>query len=234
MHNFHDAYKRLPPQSFDGFVGKEGRPLLSWRVAILPFIEQENMYRQFKLDEPWDSEHNKKLIAQMPPIYAVPGQKGKEKGLTHYQVFTGPRTPFPRKDKGGFGGGPVALHRIADGTANTLMVVEAAAPVIWTKPDDLVYDPQQPLPRLGGLFPGGFNAALCDGSVHFLPAKLDEQVLRNLITVDDGMVIPGGILEGREGRLDRYRGLGRREPPAVDFKGLEVFEKVKSPPEEKK
>src|SRR5262249_51556565 len=69
MHNYHDVNGKFPPAAI---CDKQGKPLLSWRVAILPYVEQDNLYKQFKLDEPWDSEHNKKLIAQMPKVYALP------------------------------------------------------------------------------------------------------------------------------------------------------------------
>src|SRR5207249_2796575 len=65
MHNYHDTYRHFPPQAL---TDKNGKPLLSWRVAVLPFIEQDNLYRQFKLDEPWDSEHNRKLLERMPKL----------------------------------------------------------------------------------------------------------------------------------------------------------------------
>ncbi len=178
MHNFHSVYQRLPPQAvFD----KEGKPLLSWRVLILPFIEQNDLYKEFHLDEPWDSEHNKKLLAKMPKIYALPGQKAAD--VTHYQGFYGKGAAFAGK-KG------VRLQEILDGTSNTILIVEAAEAVPWTKPADLPYDPDKPLPRLGGLHPGGFNAAFCDGSVHFLKTTLKPRTLHLLIQCNDGNVIP--------------------------------------------
>ena len=70
LHNYHDAHGHFPTDIRD----KDGKPLLSWRVHILPYIEQENLYRQFKLDEPWDSEHNKKLVKSMPKVFAVRGR----------------------------------------------------------------------------------------------------------------------------------------------------------------
>jgi hypothetical protein len=106
FHNYHDAYGYFPSD----IRGKDGKPLLSWRVAILPFIEQDNFYRQFKLDEPWDSEHNLKLLAQMPNVYRV-GIEPKDATHTYYQVFAGPGTPFdpnppaaPQGAAGGFEG----------------------------------------------------------------------------------------------------------------------------------
>src|SRR5207302_1956982 len=68
--NYADAFGRAPAAAI---CDKNGKPLLSWRVAILPFIEQDNLYKQFHLDEPWDSDHNKKLLARMPNVYALPG-----------------------------------------------------------------------------------------------------------------------------------------------------------------
>ena len=68
IHNFHSAYRKLPAARTD----ENGQPLLSWRVAILPFIEQQALYEQFHLDEPWDSEHNLKLIDQMPATFTDP------------------------------------------------------------------------------------------------------------------------------------------------------------------
>src|SRR5207253_463406 len=124
----------------------------------------------FKLDEPWDSEHNKKLIPLMPSIYADPRGKNKGDGMTYYQVFVGPGSVFEPFIRGGPGARTNALMPadIPDGTSNTIMAVEAGKPVIWTKPDDLPFHPDKALPKLGGLFPDGFHAALCDGSVRFI------------------------------------------------------------------
>ena len=89
FHNHNDTFNRLPADIKD----KDGGALLSWRVAILPFIEEDNLYKQFKLDEPWDSDNNKKLIAQMPKLFAPVRVKAKE-GETFYQVFTGENALF--------------------------------------------------------------------------------------------------------------------------------------------
>src|SRR5438477_510375 len=131
MHNYHDTYRHFPPQAL---TDKNGKPLLSWRVAILPFIEQDNLYRQFKLNEPWDSEHNKKLLETMPKVYASVNANTKEKFETFYQVFVGKGTVFEPGEK-------ISFPQIPDGTSNTLMAVEAGDSVPWTKPEDLVFDP---------------------------------------------------------------------------------------------
>ena len=185
MHSYHDVYRGFPPPAL---TDKNKKPLLSWRVAILPFIEQQQLYRQFKLDEPWDSEHNKKLIPVMPSIYADPRGKNKDAGQTYYQVFVGPGSAFEPMNRQGPGN--IRITDILDGTSNTLMVVEAGKPVIWTKPDDLPFHPDKALPKLGGLFPDGFHAALCDGSVRFIRRTVPPATLRLLIIRNDGNVVP--------------------------------------------
>lgn len=177
MLSYHDKHKALPIAALMGPNAKDGKPLLSWRVAILPYMGHEDLYKEFKLDEPWDSQHNKKLIGRMPRAFEMPAAKAGT-GMTHYRVFTGTGTPFeamPGRQHG------VRLAEILDGTAKTLLVVEAADPVIWTRPDDLVYDPKQPLPRLG-ISGSPIQAAFCDAKVHALPADAPEKALRAIIT----------------------------------------------------
>jgi hypothetical protein len=178
MHNYHDAYGHFPPQAV---YSKEGKPLLSWRVLLLPFLEQDNLYRQFKLDEAWDSPHNKTLLAQMPKVYADPAVDPHQPE-TVYQGFAGPGAFF-EGTKG------LQIKDFTDGTSNTLMIVEAAVSVPWTKPHDLPYDPNKPLPKMGGHRSGVFAAAFCDGSVRFLPEGIKESVLRALITRNGGEVV---------------------------------------------
>jgi hypothetical protein len=180
MHNYESKFGHLPPAAI---TDKAGKPLLSWRVALLPFIEQNNLYQQFKLDEPWDSEHNKKLLAQMPATYEPPAKPADWKpNTTFYQVFTGQQTLFPPRGNWTF-----AMIAAADGTANTLLIVEAFEAVPWTKPADLPYEPARPLPQLGGIFPGGFQAVMADGRrARFLPKDIPPATLRALITPNGG------------------------------------------------
>lgn len=179
LHNFHDVHKGLPAAAI---CDPAGKPLLSWRVAILPYIEQDNLYRQFKLDEPWDSEHNRKLIPLMPPTYANPAAPLKP-GETHYRVLVGNGALFDTAK-------PTKFAQIMDGTSNTIMVVETADAVPWTKPDEVRYDPEKPLPKF---FPfhsgGGYNVLLADGSVRYFSSAVAERTLRALITRSGGEVI---------------------------------------------
>ena len=176
IHSYHDAFNRLPAD----VVGKDGKPLLSWRVLILPYIEQENLFNQFKLDEPWDSPNNKKLSETIVKLYA-PVRGKAPKDHTFYQGFTGPNALFRP-------GKPYTMANIAnaDGTSLTIMVVEAGESVPWAKPGGLAFDPKKPLPKLGGLFGGDFHALMCDGSVRYLKKSTPEKTIKALITPQGG------------------------------------------------
>jgi prepilin-type processing-associated H-X9-DG protein len=195
LHTFHNQYKHFPPAAL---CDKQGKPCLSWRVAILPYIEQGALYNQFKLDEPWDSAHNIKLLADMPKVFAPVGMRAKEPGSTFYQGFiadpklgaehaTAWETTLAADSP--FGAWGTRIPSIQDGTSNTIFVVEAGDAVPWTKPVDLPYDPKRRLPKLGGVFKEGFNALFADGSVRFIPHDFDVPTLRALITRAGGEVI---------------------------------------------
>src|SRR4029077_10330578 len=136
--------------------------LLSWRVAILPLLvvgnrgesnaEFKKLYEEFKLDEPWDSKHNKQLLKKIPDIYKPIAGKVKDQYSTFYQVPTGEGTAFESKE------GARLPGSFPDGTSNTMLITEAAEAVPWTKPEDLVYKPGK-LPKFGGMFKNGFNVA---------------------------------------------------------------------------
>jgi hypothetical protein len=176
FHQYYDQHKQFPTHAI---YSKDGQPLLSWRVAVLPYLDQQALYQQFKLDEPWDSEHNKTLLAKMPNVFAPVGAQHKDKSVTFIQVFTGPGTIFDGRKK-------VRLAEIIDGTSNTILAVEGGSPVPWTKPEDLVYAADKPLPKLGGQFDGDFHILLADGSVLLAKKNPEEKVLRLAITCADG------------------------------------------------
>lgn len=179
MHTYHDVYNGMPPAAI---CDKRGKRLLSWRVAILPYIEQQALYQEFKLDEPWDSEHNKKLIAKMPKTYVLPGRKQAD-GVTHYRAFVGKEAALDWLTGS-------TLVQFEDGTSNTIMVAEAADGVPWTKPDDLDFTADGPLPKLGFFFRERCNVLFGDGSVRTLKPTIDPKTLKALITRSGGEVIP--------------------------------------------
>jgi hypothetical protein len=188
MINYADDHKGVLPAQ--AIYDKSGKPLLSWRVQILPYIEGANLYKEFRLDEPWDSDHNKKLLEKMPPVFAMADSEAAKNHETFYQGFVGP---------GAFFEGKAGLRFPADfpdGTSNTFMLVEAAKAVPWTKPEDIPFDDGKLGPRLGGVFKDGYHVSFCDGSSRFfrLPVR-DEKMLRIAITRNDGMVIDFDKLE---------------------------------------
>jgi hypothetical protein len=156
-------------------------PLYSWRVLLLPFIEEERLYREFALDEPWDGPHNLPLLEKMPRIYAAPGSKAAKLPPYHTvcHVFVGRRAAFEGRDG-------LRLGDFTDGVAATILVVEAGEPVPWTKPAELAYDPDQPLPGLPSLFKDGFRAGMADGSVRWVKKGVSEATLRAAITRNGG------------------------------------------------
>jgi hypothetical protein len=173
LQNHHDVHRRFPaPAILDG----HGKPLLSWRVAILPFVNERALYGKFHLNEPWDSPHNIALVDEMPEVYRCPLAKVAD-GHTVYLTPRGEGTVFEGPDG-------TQLRHIIDGTSKTIAVVEVddAHAVPWTSPDDWPYNPDDPTAGLGGHFEGIFLTAGCDAAVHTLQRSIDPEVLRSLIS----------------------------------------------------
>ena len=180
MHNYESAFKRFPPRANRS---PDGKPLLSWRVALLPYLEQNELYNRFHLDEPWDSPHNIELLELMPQLYRNPSADTPP-GWTSYLAPSGPGGIFE-------GAEGTRFSQITDGTSNTLLVLEVnpEAGTWWTAPDDLEFDLDNPMEGLGSAHPGGFLAAMADGSVRFLSLSIDPRVLRALLTMAGGEAV---------------------------------------------
>jgi hypothetical protein len=191
MHNYHDVHNAFPlPGSDDPALGINR----SWRVSILPFMEQAPLADRYDHHEPWDSAANSALLGSMPPTYASPPARGGTE--TAYLTFTSAnQQPAPTGNPlFGFDANQgIGMASVVDGTANTIMAVEADPDraVPWMKPADLVYDPNNPKAGLGHRRPGGFNAVLVDGSVRFISNNVNDEVLRRLITRDDRKPVDG-------------------------------------------
>jgi hypothetical protein len=180
MHNYAAETGSLPQAVPDAKLGAKTK--LSWRVQILPYVEAGGLYQQLHHNEPWDSPHNRSLLTSMPMVFHHPlHPEENAKGLTYYRVFTGEHTLFPQGRLLRFPAG------IPDGTSNTLLIVEAAEPIEWTRPDELVYDPNKPLPKIGGHFKGKTLAVMADGSFKILTPNISEKTMRSAIDPADNM-----------------------------------------------
>ncbi len=178
FHSYEATYRRFPKAGGPAEESDTVKDGLSWRVHLLPFLDQVGLYNEFKLDEPWDSEHNKALIEKMPDIFKADGVE--DAGKTSIHVFTGEGAPFADNAAPG-------LRDFTDGTSNTLLCVTAGPDKadIWTKPGGLEADPEDPFAALGEIGEK-FQAIFTDGSARYLSKLLDPVTLRNLIQHQDG------------------------------------------------
>jgi prepilin-type processing-associated H-X9-DG protein len=184
IHSYADVNgSKLPMPAWTQKPGQQPKPGgLSWRVHLLPYLEQQQLYNQFHLDEPWDSPHNIALVDRMPKVYASPNAVAAP-GQTYYKMCTGPAAIFNSPVK-------YTIGNIPDGTSNTIFVVEGGNTVTWTKPDDFVISENKPLPDMKLNGNSRVNVLLGDGSVRSIDLNtLSEKTLRNAICPDDGNVL---------------------------------------------
>ncbi len=181
FHNYHSAYKKLPPVAI---LDDNDKPLLSWRVAILPFIEEQALYEKFHLDEPWDSDHNIKLLKEMPVVFMDPSLP-LEPGKTVFHANVGDDKIMKEGEDNRF-------RDIQDGLSNTIMVYEANATEAteWTKPANVELG-DDPIAQMGHIHQGGFHVLMGDGAVIFITHSIDTELLRNMLTRAGGEVIGG-------------------------------------------
>jgi hypothetical protein len=182
LHNYHDKNKCFPPHAI---YSKDGKPLLSWRVALLPYLGHEDLYKQFKLDEPWDSPHNLALAEKMPDAYAPPRyfDERDQSNTTYFQVFVGPGAAFEGKTGLSFGDFP-------DGTSSTVLVAMAEEAVLWTRPADLDFNPKGPLPKLRIASGSSTFVTFGDASCRSIPFPCADADLRVVITRNGGEPFP--------------------------------------------
>jgi len=180
MHNYHDAFGRFPPAVV---IDKASGVPHSWRVEILPYLKQQLLYNQYKMNEPWDSEANRKVLALMPVTYRHPSQDASTN--TAIIAAYGKGLMFEEGDTYG-----TKITDVVDGTSSTIAVVEAKTEIPWTKPEDIVIDvTKDKLPEFG--FDGtGFNVGMGDASVKYIANTRDLKTLKALFTRKGGEVIP--------------------------------------------
>ncbi len=181
MHNFESAYRTFPTPAI---VDEDDEPLLSWRVSVLPFVEEAQLYNEFHLDEPWDSEHNLTLLPRMPAVYRHPSSTAPD-GHTVYLAVVGEETGL-LPELG------MTFASITDGTSNSILAIEVddAAAVPWTSPTDYTPDQDDPLKDLRINGPSGaFSALFFDGSLHMISSSIDPEQLWAMFTRAGGEVV---------------------------------------------
>jgi hypothetical protein len=180
--NYHDAYGSFPPAYV---AGANGRPMHSWRVLILPFLEQSALYNSYSMAEPWDGPNNRKLLDQRPSVYACPSRVGGPT-LTSYAAIVGPKTAFP-------GPKSTKLDDIRDGTSRTIIIAEATnVDIPWTEPRDLdteamswvIDDPSKP--GFSSPHDGGPLVMFADTMLRRLGTFQPSATLKAMTTIDGG------------------------------------------------
>lgn len=182
LHNYHDTYDSLPPAYL---VDNNSKPAHSWRVMLLPLLGHKDLYDQYDLDQPWNSEKNKRVLEQMPDIYKNPLLSSSAKEYkTTYQVITGPDTVFD-------GANTTKFRDVFDGLSNTTWTVEnIERPVLWTQPTDVSIEDFVAHKPFKGNKIGRIHTGRADGSVGLFPNEIPGSTLRMWATINDGQIIP--------------------------------------------
>jgi hypothetical protein len=178
MHNYHDVHRHFPPAVV---MGPDGKTPHSWRLEVLPYLDQKPLYDQYRLNEPWDSPANQKVLAQMPDWFRSPYDDPKSPNSGFY-ALVGAGTIFEGTEG-------IKIRDITDGTSNTIMIVESKRNIPWTKPEDIPFDADKPLPELGGFVEGKFAAVMADGAFRLFDTEQIKDKLKWLIRRNDGQVI---------------------------------------------
>ncbi|MFN3149382.1 DUF1559 domain-containing protein [Bremerella sp.] len=175
LHNYHDTYGTLPPAVV---TDSEGQPLYSWRVLVLPFLEEQDLYDQFDLSQPWDSAANLPLVEQVPYLLQSPFLTAEEHpGKTAYLAVVDPQgklTLMLPQEGRPLGEVPCELGSVA------MVVEQCDRPVIWSKPDDVSPFELIHMPQIDQNNRSTLPLLLGDGSVHWMPRD-DPQQLRGYL-----------------------------------------------------
>lgn len=176
-------YGTLPPAVV---TDAEGNPLYSWRVLLLPYLEQQNLYEQFDLSKAWDAPENLPLASNLPLSYTCWHLDSEENGETAFVALVSAQEPHTAMLP--LAGQPLAKIAAADGLAGTALVVEdRSRPVIWSQPQDV--SPEDFLDRLpqAEKFPAWIALVTCDANAFEIENPQRDEVLP-LMYVNDGKV----------------------------------------------
>ena len=183
LSNYESSHGRFPPASV---AGPDGRPWHSWRILLLPFMGENDLYQRYKLNEPWDGPNNIKLLPLLPQCYICPEQGRVRPTGTGYVAITGPGSALG--DAHG-----LRLSQVLDKHSETIMVVEWAGEEIpWTSPVDLSLTTMsltvnaRNRPAISSRHPGGANVSFVDGGVGFLKNSVPPATVKALMTIDAG------------------------------------------------
>lgn len=180
LHNYHDNHLCFPPAYV---LGPDGKPWHSWRALILPFLDQPDLAKAYRLDEPWNGPNNARLLTRCPAVFHCPSAKhSKSANRTNYVAVVGPETIWP-------GPVPVSIGDITDGTSNTVLVVEVRdAGIAWLAPDDLTFEEGSAVPSnspgrtASSPHTGGGQVLMGDGTVRFIKLDINREIWRALLT----------------------------------------------------
>lgn len=180
LYNYHDKYGCLPPAYV---ADKEGKPMHSWRVLLLPFMEEHQLYDRYDFSEPWNGPKNSLLAKEIPGVYRCPSTRGGNPLATNYVAVIGPDTAWPGRRS-------VRLSDIAYGTTNTILLVEVAdSDINWMEPRDMSFDQAiigVNVDRKSGIssdHPGRAGCVMADGGYRSLNNGTSTETLRALLTI---------------------------------------------------
>ena len=235
LHDYHDLHGHFPPAYV---ADPDGKPMHSWRVLILPHLEEHALFNAYNMNEPWNGPNNSKLAGRMPQIFRCPADDQLPPGMTSYFCVTGDGRTKPGKAR-------LSLPDIRDLAGNTLMLVESSsARVNWLDPRNLTMEDilagentaEAPCPcsRHGrtdrGMWRSAadcFHAAMFDASVHRVAANLDAETLQALLTIDGGETVDLDAIPTSSGDFHVWPGFWVLLAAEVAFIGFAIVRRIR-------
>lgn len=204
MHAFYEVHGCFPPATV---TGPDGKPWHSWRVLLLPYLDEGRLHEKYSFDEPWDGPNNRQLLAKMPDVYRDRVHGANPKHYTHYAASTGPKAVLGVRNYDQLRGDPlrslktspsIRFRDILDGTSNTILLgtVGPEQAIPWTKPVDVRFDETYPRPGEKGSFATPFETpragpvgafAYADASVSVVPSGISSAHWKRLVQRSDGV-----------------------------------------------
>jgi hypothetical protein len=176
--NYEDARQKYPSVYIRD---KDGKPLFSWMVQLLPFMENSSLYKQLRKDEPWDSPINKPLLQEMYWVYQCPSSHNQDNDSTNYEAIIGPGTIWREKET-------LKLSDLPEGGSHTVALVEMAdSDVHWAQPFALTVEEVLENmktgkgPRISCYHPNCVNVLFADASIRTFPSRMPLSLWRKIL-----------------------------------------------------